>query len=359
MLQKLRVSGLILLACTSCSSGGSGFFGDGGIPDGAEGGTESGTPSGAVPPSRPTTTATGTTRWYAMRRVQLGLTRRGTTTSDANAWAQFGYDLDSRTTTLEDSRISNNSCKRREGSPTGVLKDGALGRDNNFGLHVMSVMKSLKSDIEEAVNSEITEGRRTILIRLDNVGGPDNASVPGSLYLATARTSPPSFDGSDEWPVDNASLDSTTKQPLARFAKGYMAGSVWVSGELGSGTTTLPMPLLMQWAMVPMDGVVISFDTTSGVDSDGTIAGAMGVENMITALAPGAKAAGICPGNATWEQVTSTITQSADLVLGVPSLQDTARTCDAISVGIGFTVTAAVAPMSAVTVPPPTDECTP
>lgn len=69
---------------------------------------------------------------------------------------------------------------------------------------------------------------------------------------------------------------------------------------------------------------------------------------------------GICPGNATHEQIVLTVAQSADLVSGAPALQDVTRECDTLSVGIGFSVapvktSTTVAPAR----PPPPDECGP
>ena len=70
----------------------------------------------------------------------------------------------------------------------------------------------------------------------------------------------------------------------------------------------------------------------------GTIAGAMNTTKLKESLTPIARKFGICPGNATYDQVVNTLTQGADLVSGAPKLQDTTKTCDAISIALGFDV---------------------
>jgi len=314
---------------------------------------------GATPPPRPTaTSAGGATKWFAVRRLQLGITNRVTGAVDASAWKQYGYDLDARTTTKDDSKISANSCKRRAGSPTGVLADGELGRDNNFGQHFMSVVRSLKADAEEAVNAAISSGGTTLLLRLENVGPGDNASVPGALFVAGARSTAPAWDGTDKWPIDSTSVDSL-KQPIYKFPSGYMAGGTWVSGDPGKDSATLPVPFFGPTPMlIPLEGAILSFNVTSG--AMGTIAGASNTTKFIDAMTPLMKRYGICPGNATFDQVAATITQSADLVSGAPLLQDLARECDAMSVGVGF-VAAPILPSDSYSTPLPAgpDECGP
>lgn len=325
---------------------------DDGIPDRPDGATP--TTPGVVPPTRPPTTAAGgATKWFAVKTLKLGITNLSGV-ADTNAWKQYGYDLDSRTTSREDSKTSANSCKRKAGSPTMVLTDGELGRDNNFGQHVMSVIRSLKADAEEAVNGTISDGTMTMLLRLDNVAGDDNAKVPGALYLGRGTGGLPRWDGNDEWAIDSSTVDSS-KLPRTAFPNGYMRGGVWVSGDFGTGTMTVPLALIGR-IDVPLTGGVISFNTKT--NSNGVIAGASHTGKFEEALMPAFKSFGICPGNATYDQVVSTLTSSADLVSGAPLLQDTTRECDSISVGLGFTV-GPIKPATTITTPapPPPDEC--
>lgn len=76
---------------------------------------------------------------------------------------------------------------------------------------------------------------------------------------------------------------------------------------------------------------------------------------------PGRSSYGICPGNATFDQVVGTVSNYADLVLGAPQLQDPTRPCDAISVGMGIEMVPASPPTVVVPRPKVTSgsDCSP
>ena len=312
-------------------------------------------PSGPKPPPRPAAaTSGGATKWFAFDSLRLGVTVRATGASSPSAWKEYGYDFDSRITTADDSVTSRNSCRRVSGSPQKVLADGNLGIDNNFGQHVMAVVKSLKSDSEETVNSSIRSGNITMLLRLDNVGPDDNADVPGALFLAAPLGGTPTFTESDKWPIDSASVDAS-KEAKAKF-KGYMAGGMWVSGDFGTGSFALLLPFI--------SGSAASFHLESGVitvrvadGSNGTIAGGATTDSVKIGFTPLMKQFGICPGNATYDQVVATLTQSADLVAGAPQMQNPSVTCNTLSMGLGFSMKPTGMPNTISTLKPPLDPC--
>ena len=316
-----------------------------------------------VPPKRPTAGAGSGTKYFAVNALKLGITRKGTTTSDPNAWKDYGYDLDGRNTTAEDSKTSNNSCKRKSGSPTSILADGNNGIDNNFGGHVMQTIKSLKSDAEDAVNTSITGGSFTLILKIENVtGGADSANSPGSLYVANDfndKKTAPTFTEADVWKVNAASLTDGTSltKPKLTFPNAYISNGYWVSGDFGTGTINLNISLSGADISLPIDSGIITVKLSDG--SDGTIAGAMNTDKLKDALTPVAKKFGICPGNATYDQVVDTLTQSADLVSGAPQLQNTAVECTAISIALGFTMKPTGEPKEVIPTPAPTgtDDC--
>ncbi len=66
----------------------------------------------------------------------------------------------------------------------------------------------------------------------------------------------------------------------------------------------------------------------------------------------------ICPGGATHDIVGEPITQSSDLVSGAPLLQDTSVECNALSIGLGFTMKPTGEPTKVVApLPPPPSGC--
>jgi hypothetical protein len=325
---------------------------------------ETGSVTPPPPPSDAGTPAdaggTGTTKWFVINAMKLGLTPRDSTAKSVNAWKDYGYDLDGRTTTADDSKNGTNTCTRVTGAPSGMLTDGNLGRDNNFGGHIMQTISQLQAGAEDSFNKSIADGGTTMLLRLDNVGAADNANVPGAIYVTAPMPTgtTPKFDGTDAYTVLTTSLaDGTTiANAKVKFTHGYMAGGVWVSGVPSSSeVANLPLPTF-GWIETPVTSPIFSVNVADG--TNGTIAGAIGVSDFQAALGPWARSFGICPGSSTYQQVIQTFTMSADLSLGHPQLQNVGATCDAISMGIGFTLKPIPAPLAkAAPTPPGADPC--
>jgi len=296
-----------------------------------------------VPPPRgQITAANGETKWFAIDTLTLGA-------HDPQAWRGLGFDLDARNTKVEDSPTSARSCKRVKGSPSKVLEDGTGGIDNNFGHQAVAVLKSLSSDFETVTARDLEGGRYTLLLRLDQVGPENNLHVPGAIYLANGLGAKPSFDARDHFPV--VSID----HPLATFPDGYMVEGTWVSG-VGQGTMIVPFTFSSAVAHLPVDSGLLSVRVADG--SHGTLAGVTPVAKLKSAGHITMEALGVCESNATTDQIMSTFTQAADLVSGAPGFQDENRECDAVSVGIGFTMKPTGVPVvAAEPEPKPKSEC--
>jgi hypothetical protein len=282
----------------------------------------------------------GTTHWFAVNRVQIGLSRRDTGAADPQAWMDYGFDLDARYTTAEDSKDSVGTCQRKSGSLTKFLQDGPGGVDNNFGQHVLAAVQSVKSDAESFVNQGIVEGRYTILLRLDDLGEGDDASVPGALFLGgdfAGGAAKPAFSSTDKWPINPLSLKDgkTLEQPKVEFPKGYVRNGTWVSGALGEQTVDLGPMLSGSDVSLPIESAIVAVNLDGSM---GTIAGAVRTSSIETGLAPVARRLGLCPTDPAYMDVVKTLSLAADLVAGAPQLQDTSRECDAISLGYGFTM---------------------
>lgn len=283
----------------------------------------------AHPPARPTLSTAGTTRWFVLDHYQLGLSRKEDGVPDANAWKRYGYDLDGRATSKEDSKDNRaTACNRVTGSPSGVLADGERGIDNAFAQHFMSVVKSLMFDVETLTNDRVATGGYTFVLRLDNVGAADNANVPGALWLVGPREAP-KFGANETWPVA-----ATSEAPLQTFANGYMAGGVWVSGDLGKETIDVGVPFLGDALITKLVGGVMSVRVSDG--ADGIIAGAIRGQDFMDAMTPSLMRRGICPGNASFDVYQTIVKQSADMM--VSAGPGGSSECNAMSVGIGFTM---------------------
>jgi len=301
------------------------------------------------PPARPSVTVAGERRWFVLSRVWFGLRDYATGEPSQTAWTQLGLDLDRRTTTKDDSKVSRNTCARRAGSSTGALADGAEGIDNNFGAHILPVLRSLKSDFEESANSALLSGRYTLLLRIDGVVDGDNARAPGALYAAGPFDGTPSFAPTERWPVWSSTVvDGDVDKPVRKFPLGYVSNGVWVSGEIGESPEPIWIPIIDG----PVDlhaSAVLTLDTRNG---HGLIAGALPDKELIRAADGWLAKFDICSNDLTYKQIGGSLTQSADLVIGATDLQDTTRTCDAMSFAIGFDAVPAAAPVAVIAAPP-------
>jgi hypothetical protein len=280
-----------------------------------------------------------------MRRAHYGLTTRDGR-ADANAWKAFGFDLDAHNTCS----ISDTfGCIRRK-TPT---FEGPNGIDNAFAPEVLSAFRGLKADFEETQ----FWADYTILLRLDDFGGPSDSSVPGALYIARGLegAGEPLWTSADRWIIDaNSLVDGVSiDQPRWRFANGFTKDGVWWSG--GSTATTFPFDVMLyrepQTFPVRIHVLKVALDTRA-VDLGGTVSVA---DPQISVIDRQLATCGV---------FARLLTDAADLVESDPGLQRAGVLCDAVSVGLGFEAVDANVATAAQKFSPPsplrsTDVCSP
>lgn len=306
-------------------------------------------PTGPLhPPVRPAglpqqASGSGKTLALAVKRVYLGTqTHLGAVTD--TAWMEWGYDLDGVCTDEAASNQSIGTCRRVDGSTVKGLVDGDRCRDNNFGSQVMALVATYNNKVESKTNTSLQGGSGSLALVLSDVdNGADDGFAPGALYRLAALKAgvTPAWDGTDVRQVtDDSVTNLDLSQPLVRFAKGYVAGNVWVSGEpssfslaFGVGGTPLVLPLESGSITIPLD------DTHTFSPKPALIVGAISAANITDAMKPVAEAAGLCPTGPSqvfYDGLISTLQTFPDVVMGAPNLQDTTKTCDGISMGLGF-----------------------
>ena len=315
------------------------------------------------PPTRPEgdpkASGKGKTITFAVKRMYLGsLTALGAETADA--WKEWGYDLDSVCTSLSDSKANINTCKRPAEANQDSLTDGDGCADNNFGHHVIGLIKLSSSGFEQRLNSGLLDGNNTWIVRIDDLDdGEDDAYAPARFYRS-ATLPKPKWDGTDAFDVlDDSVLDGSLDKPRVAFPRGYVRGNVWVSGEPELRNFTLP---LSDTVLVPLtlDAATVTFkltpDHSSG--SRGVLSGAIPLATIDTLLYPVATNAGICPGSGLYVSLWNSIQRFPDVVIGAPNLQNTSRQCNGISLGIGLDGAPVRLPTKVVSAgTPPVDKC--
>lgn len=300
-------------------------------------------PELARPPARPDAIATGPTRWFVIDRYDFGMSSR-------DGWRTLGFDLDGAATSADDVVARRTTCHRPLGTKLFDLVDGQNGIDNNFSKLFMATAKSLKADFEEATNEfGVRKGGFTMALRIEHATESDNAHAPGALYLVGRRGEVPTFAPDDVWPLTERAGGGVV--PVATFANGYIANGEWVSGTIGGETIGVAIPVVGQPIFASLRGGVIVAPLSG---SRGTIAGAVLAKDLRDALMPWVRSNGICEAP-TIETSSKTIDAAADLG---STRDDPSRTCDMISVGIGFTMVETMPPSGRASPPiPPEPDC--
>lgn len=325
------------------NSGGGGSGGGAGGAGGAGGSTSTDKP--ITPPDPPAETpGDGPGAVLAIHKLYLGDTDREDKPS-TSAWKKFGYDLDGKISTKD----SKDLCKPAEGAkPSDVYPDGDLGIDNSFGANILPIILPLAMDASTQINESIDSGSFTIMLSMEGVGTGDNYNplltklYGGAKLVDGAGTEiTPKWDGSDEWPVIPELLNGgNIDNPIVQFSKSYVvkngAARTWVSGsaadlKLNLSIAGFTLSLTIGSALISAD---LSGDNKKA--TNGTIAGILDTEQLISELA---KVAGsfdpsLCPPSATFESIAQQIRQASDVL--VTGGQDPTKTCDGISIGLGF-----------------------
>jgi hypothetical protein len=313
----------------------------------------------ARPPIRPAgaikASGSGRTLWFAIKRMYIGsLTSLGVASDDA--WREWGFDIDGVCTSLEDSKTNIGTCLRHPEAKQDFLVDGDLCRDNNFGHHVVSLLKISSEGFESRINEGILEGSTTWLIRIDDVDdSADDTFAPAKLYRAQGQKGAGfKWDGTDVRKVlSDSVVGGDLNKPFADFTKGYIRDHVWVSGEPERRKLVLPVSGSLFVPLSLEAGVfTLHLDPDHRGGKRGAVAGAIPVTAIEELLYPIADDGGICPGTTLYESLLKRVQAMPDVVVGAPNLQDTSKQCDGISIGLGFDV-ATIQPVTELVPPPP------
>lgn len=270
-----------------------------------------------------------------INKLYLGETDRDGTTNKASGWKQYGFNLDGKVSDTS----SKDLCKPAAGGvPSSIYPDGNDGIDNSFGKNILSIILGIEAAPSVAVSDSIAEGSFTIMLKIDGLGADaDYNPLTTKLYGGGDLGAPAKFDGTDQWPVLPELLNDPSNIDSAKvvFPKSYVVGNTWVSG--GQGDLNLNLSVAGYSLGLTIGGALIAMD----MDEDhkgavnGTIAGVLETEVLITELQKivGAFQPSLCEGS-TIEGILNQIRQASDIMKD--GTQDPNKECDGISIGIGF-----------------------
>lgn len=292
-------------------------------------------PGEGTPPAPPGSggPATGGKSVQAVSGVFLGAARRDGT-ADPEAWKSYGFDLDGWSSTPG----QGFHCRPQgKGKAKNIRADGEHGIDNGFGRLVNGGFASfLPTTTDQSIRQEIAAGAPTLLLAIDALGSAsDYPALTGHVTMAQTSSGTPAGDGFlfpwQPW---------STPAPLG-FDQGYLTGNTLVVrlGEPLAMTLSLPdlaMRLRIHQARLSLD----LSDRAHGVN--GQLGGILDPEELITTLWDDANEHSWfpCEGGTTYEGIADMIRTYADILMD--GTQDPTRTCDGISIGLGFDTRAAL-----------------
>ncbi len=291
----------------------------------------------------------------AMDKLYLG-DKDLTDVANPNAWKQFGFDLDSLSTTT--ANLSGH-CQPAEGADSSMLNDGDNGKDNAFGRNVLPILAGLAPDISTEVNTSLNGGEFSLLALFEQLGpGADQDRLVTRLYGGAPFSGYPLWNGTDCWSVAQEQLNDPSDINSAQtiFTTASLQNNEWSSGSLG----TVVIPLRVIGLEVPMTIKHARLSLKLNPDHLGAVQGQLGgvvdtelfVEGVRDVL--GTFDLSFCQSDV-FDSFALEIRRSSDIM--TDGSQNENDTCNGISIGLGFTMTAAGLAGIAAPAPPPPNPC--
>jgi hypothetical protein len=169
--------------------------------------------------------------------------------------------------------------------------------------------------------------------------------LPSPAYMSSDLGKAPKYDGTDVFPVDPASLAVANDETMPKvfLHDAYLTSNTWVSDAqlvtLAFGTAS-PIYAGIFGSSFPIRAARISMTLSADhkTAAFGTMSGVISVadyQNALRAVA-GQLDQSLCSG-ATIDSILQQIAQAADIMQD--GTQDPTKTCDGISIGLGFDAT--------------------
>ncbi len=267
----------------------------------------------------------------ALHTVNVGL-------GDAGL-AGLSYDLDQVYTGCDG---GPESCKAAVIGAT--HPDGLGGRDDSAGQLIVALAAFDPAFTTATINERLQQGLYSLLLQVLHYNGqPNDTQVDVGIYAsfgvegdAGAR-----WNGQDSWTVDRnfvASGDAQSIVPNHIDGNAFVSGGVVVMhinfpinlGTIGSSVTT-------QLTAAVATGTLVASSNGGYRVGDGQMAGRWNVSDLLTSIQNVyVGTTPLCRGSSLYSLVQGEACQYADIMTD-PTQDLMGKTCDALSLGIGFT----------------------
>jgi len=263
---------------------------------------------------------------------------------DAGTLSTIGYDLDDIYTCCDGGA---ESCKAAQAGATHC--DDVSGRDNSGGQLLASLFIIDPSQFTTAtVSQRLQDGVYSILLQVSDYNGtPNDTQVTAALYGSDGVESDAGalWNGTDQWTVDESFVVNPNGMPLVPTdfdTAAYVADGTLVmhlSFPISLGTTSTDTFTINLTGGV-ITGQVVSAGNGTFALTGGNISGRWNVSQLLNSLQTVTIGANpICPtgpGASTYSFVKQEVCKYAD-IMTAQSMDNSGATCDALSLGIGFT----------------------
>ena len=257
-------------------------------------------------------------------------------------WKKVGFNLDG----LKSTAISSDLCQLNSGAaPSGPYPDGDNGIDNSFGKNLLPLILSLYPNWTDDINNGIFDGYFTSLLRMECL--PETGNVPNftsKLFGGTTMVPPPFWNGFDKWPVAPELL-SNMNDPLSSTVIFHNCSVVDNHFDAGMGDTfILTVPLKANDKTVTLKLTLYQARVTMTLSEDrksatgGMIGGVLNTEELVAEVKKVGYLMNLCEDNS-FDNILAEVRRASDILSD--GTQDPTKTCDGISIGLGFEMKAA------------------
>ena len=275
----------------------------------------------------------------ACSKATFAMTTEALGNGNNGEWKSFGFDIDGLVSTA----ASTDVCQPNSGGAAGTAyPDGNNGIDNSWGKNILPIILSVDPTFATDVNSAIAGGTLTTLFELACLTPKgDVPSFLTKLFVATPLGSTPLLDGTDQWPVAPELLTNPTSDPdsaAITFTSSSITGTLFDTGPnqtfaLRFPFSTTSLDLTLRAAHVQM---TLSSDRKSA--TGGMIGGVMKTEDLVAQIKKIGYALNLC-NSSVLPNIITVVRQASDIMSD--GTQDPSKTCDGISIGLGFDATQA------------------
>lgn len=289
---------------------------------------------GTAPPKPDAPTGDGAApTYFAVDKLFVGDTGFDGSASD-NAWKDIGFNIDGFNS---DKNFAGHCKAVTKQAKSGIRTDGNGGIDNAFGFIIISQGTLPIPNASAAATGAIDDGSFSLLLKFDNLGkAGDYGSVSAQVIpVGMKKGVVPTFSTNDNWNPFNPS-DS----PPIDFKGGWVTKNTWVSGS----KATLPLSLEIQGIKITLAiqqaQIAATMNAAHTEITKGVIGGALNTEALVKNLKAVAGNLNLC-GSA-FDNIAEQIKQASDSLEA--GGQDPTKTCDSISIGLGFKASVSGAP---------------